>query len=144
MMKQVTPTAFTAGDGTACVSVRLAHRPDRWITTVAAYAELVRAGMSGHFWLGHGARGIGYVEGKLSGHGDQVIARLIARAGVGQQVAYRDGDRLNLRPDNLVLEPCRHARAPSSLILMTAQARALALALEREETPEVGASLEAA
>lgn len=121
-MKQAASTQFTAIDGVACVSVRLAKRLQTWTTTVDAYEELMQAGMSGHFWLNHGVRGIDYVRARLPGHGIQVIARLIAKAGFGEQVTYRDGDRLNLRPDNLLLEPCRHARSPSALILETATA----------------------
>jgi len=78
--------------------------------------------MTGRFWLSHGARGIGYVTAKLPGYGTQVVARLIAKAGYREQVAYRDGDRLNLHPDNLVLEPCSHARAHSAVVLELCQA----------------------
>ncbi|WP_040964678.1 hypothetical protein [Xanthomonas citri] len=114
-----------------------------WTTTVVAYAELMEAGMSGHFWLSHGERGIGYVAAKLSGYGTQVVARLIASAGIGQQVAYRDGNRLNLRPDNLVLENCRHARSPSSLILQVAKESSHMASLSQRQAARTDTSVAA-
>lgn len=120
-MKHGTPKPFTDDDSTACVTVALFNSPQHWITTAAAYSELVHAGLSGKFWLSHEEHG-GYVTGHLGIYGGQVIARLIAHAGIGLQVTYRDGNRLNLRPDNLVLEECAHVRSPSDVILQIAQA----------------------
>lgn len=121
-MKQATsPTPFTAADGVACVSLPLANREERWFTTEEAYEDLMKAGMSGRWRLSHGVRRIGYVAGWLPGYGHQVIARLIARARKGEQVSHRDGNRLNLRPENLVIGDCGHARTESALILQHAQ-----------------------
>lgn len=121
-MKHRVPTPFTDNDGTACVRVALSNHPEPWVTTAAAYEHLIAAGMSGTFWLGYGARRIGYVTGKLPRYGGHPIARLIAQAGPRQQVTYCDGNRLNLRPDNLAIEPCRNARAHTAVLLEIAQA----------------------
>lgn len=41
--------------------------------------------------------------------GHPQIARLLTNAKPGERVCYADGNRLNLRRDNLVLEPCKGA-----------------------------------
>ncbi len=78
-------------------------------------AALARKGVSWNWHL-NTARGNGYVSVHDPDHlgQKQGVARLIALAGRGEAVRYRDGNRLNLRADNLYLShgPSANGKTP--------------------------------
>lgn len=98
-----TPQHTTDADGAAVVLVPLANYPQPAKLLAEDFERLMLAGIS-HMWtLNIGKGGHGYV--RLNSHraGKNLIsvARLVMAPRAGQQVRYRDGDRLNLRRDNL-------------------------------------------
>ena len=91
-------------DGRDIVLVPLSNHPKPAKLFKEDFIRLEEAGL-GLAWTynPNGTGGQFYVRAYVSGvRGDLVtVARLIAGAGDGLRVQYRDGDRLNLRADNL-------------------------------------------
>lgn len=112
------PEYFTDNNGQRCVTVRLANTT----LTAALHADdlerLLQAGLS-HNWSLHFNKrgGNGYVSAKVPGDNSRLVARLISGAGAGQQVAYRDGNRLNLRGNNLLVTTGGTARVDCAALL---------------------------
>lgn len=77
-------------------------------------AELTRDGVSLNWYL-KVARGNGYVCAYDAAHlgGNQTIARRLLGAGRYEAVSYRDGDRTNLRRENLYLGRSPAASGPT-------------------------------
>lgn len=99
------PEPFTDENGQRCVRVPLANGAGEAATYWETYWELIGSGVSPLWCSNHnrgGQTGDQYVKAKVGGK-PQTIARLILKAGPGEVVQYRDGNRLNLRPDNLYL-----------------------------------------
>lgn len=100
-----TPTLAVDSDGLAIVRVYLSNHPIPAEIEREDYDALTGAGASPN-WIynsnGHGQR---YVRSKHPDTGKErvQIGRIVAGAGRGQIVRYRDGDRLNLRRSNLVV-----------------------------------------
>ena len=90
--------------GDNLVSVTLDNEGEK----VATFDEgcwdfLMRLGLSPTLSIGHH----GYVRSpQYQAPGDQVsVARVLLDAGEGESIHYKDGDRLNLRRDNLSIKP---------------------------------------
>lgn len=87
-------------DGRAIVLVPLAYSSERVKLLPDDYDKLVLAGVSAE-WTRRGTEGR-YVYCGSRREGDlAIVARLIVGAGPGGQVNYHDGNRLNLRKENL-------------------------------------------
>ena len=109
------PAPFTDPDGTPCVRVPLANGRDHAELYADDYADLIARGVTGNWQaavpnrVSRSARRP-YVQcfipttyarpGGLRWT-TQTVARLIAQAGNGLRVRYRDGNTLNLRRCNL-------------------------------------------
>jgi hypothetical protein len=100
------PIHTTDHDGQAIVLVPLANHATPARMFPGDYAEMRREGFSGLWTLNqNGSRGYSYVRcahARASGR-LLTVARIIAGAEAGRIVKYHDGDRLNLRRDNLYL-----------------------------------------
>jgi len=119
-----TPIRTVDRDGAEIVLVPLAnhHLPAKLLAD--DFDRLVSDGVSLAWTFNDNGSGYGYVRtysgavaGKLTS-----IARLIVNAGRGKVVKYRDGDRLNLRRDNLWIArgPAR-GQTPSDAVLRKQQ-----------------------
>ena len=111
MLPQVdTPSRFHDADGAeiVLVPIRDEGRPAKLL--IDDYRKLVEAGLGGdHWWMG--GRDTRYVHcGSRTNRSATIVARLIADAGPEHQVGYLDGDRRNLRRDNLWLRTVRPRR----------------------------------
>jgi hypothetical protein len=99
------PEPFTDENGHRCVRVPLANGAGEAVTYWETYWDLIGDRVS-HLWsYNHnrgGRDGEQYVKARVGGK-PQTIGRLILKAGRGEVVLYRDGNHLNLRPDNLYL-----------------------------------------
>lgn len=108
-----TPYRYIDADGQPIVRVPLARRPGLGAELDATdFDALCAVGVSENWSLNFpnmGARG--YIQCNLATHyrnkhGPRTmlgVARLITRAGPGQQVRYRDNNTANLRRSNLIL-----------------------------------------
>lgn len=97
------PEPFTDENGQRCVRVPLANSAAEAVTYWETYWDLIGSGVSALWGCNYnrgGQHGERYVKARVGGK-PQTIARLILKAGPGEVVHYRDGNRLNLRPDNL-------------------------------------------
>lgn len=106
--KQQAPTTFSFDSaGNRLAHVALAGTDLRATLLAEDLERLLAAGLSPH-WSFAGSNGearyiVVYVCGPQGRKRATTIARLIAGAGKGQVVTYADGDRLNLRRDNLLV-----------------------------------------
>ncbi len=111
-MHDRSPTIFTDPDGTLCVRVPLANSDEFAEAYADDYADLLRKGLTGNWQLNAPnrigrCRIAGYVQcsapAEIDGRRYTIVgvARIIAGAGAGKIVRYRDRNRLNLRRDNL-------------------------------------------
>ena len=97
------PRYFYEPSSGLLVAVPLQHQDKEAILTAADFSRFSESGGSSRFHLNDNGSGRCYVRGRFDGR-KVMIARYVARATRGQIVQYRDGDPLNLRPENLVLE----------------------------------------
>jgi hypothetical protein len=100
---QRVPLYFIDIDGQRCVRIPLASTARIAILYAEDFERLIALGLS-PFWMVNMNKptGQGYVRVAKDGR-KLAIARLILGAGPRHQVAYRDGNRLNLRRENLIL-----------------------------------------
>jgi hypothetical protein len=109
--RNTTPTHSVDHDGLAIVRVPLANGgtaklfPDD-------YDGLLSQGLASHWASNDSGNGYAYVKCRNPRHslGFVIVARCIAKAMPGQMVKYQDGDRMNLRLDNLKLVKCSHSK----------------------------------
>jgi len=98
-------------DGRAIAQVELANRPGVYALIDADdLTALQDAGLSPRWHLNSNrAGGEGYVRFFLPGVANSklTVARAVMRAGLGEAVRYRNGNRLDLRRRNLYLETAR-------------------------------------
>jgi hypothetical protein len=116
------PEPFADENGQRCVRVPLANAAGEAVTYWETYWELIDSGVSSHWRYNHnrgGQRGDRYVKAYV-GSESQTVARLILKAGRGEVVHYRDGNRLNLRPDNLYLTAGGFAKVDCAELLAEA------------------------
>jgi hypothetical protein len=74
------------------------------------YERIVAAGFTGPWYWNSNGQTCAYVRVHHDSWGLETAARLIARAGAGQCVRYKDGNRCNLRPENLLIVKGRRAQ----------------------------------
>jgi hypothetical protein len=106
-MQQVAPEYTTDEDGQQLVYVALANTDQRAAMYADDYHRWLAAGFSRHWsFISTGGR-FRYVLANARSPTNSTrtltVARWIAEAGKGEQVRYADGDRLNLRTENLIL-----------------------------------------
>lgn len=96
---------FNDLDGQLCVRVPLANTGQSAVLYAEDFFELVGLGVSWH-WARNYIRpgGPGYLKVTVPGIGRRLVARLIARARCREQVRYRNGNRLDLRRSNLIIQ----------------------------------------
>lgn len=100
------PRHFYDPSGEHLVAVPLQIADREVILPAATYLALREEGVGRRFHLNDNGRGAAYVRASLGGR-KIMVARFVAQARRGQIVRYRDGDHLNLRPGNLLLESGR-------------------------------------
>ena len=109
---------FTDENGQRCARVPLANTGQVATLYAEDLALLLEAGLPQNWSINFNCRGgIGYVRAKVPGDNTRTVARLIRGAAAGQQVAYRDGNRLNLCRHNLVLIEGGTARVDCAALL---------------------------
>lgn len=106
-MQQAQPEFTTDADGQQLAHVALANTNKRATLYAEDHAWLMAKGWSPYWSLTNTGGRHDYVLANARGPRDTprtiTIARLIAQAAKGQRVTYADGDRTNLRRDNLVV-----------------------------------------
>jgi len=105
--QQAAPEFTTDADGQQVVHVALANTDQRATLYVEDYQRWLAAGFS-PFWSFASTGGrFQYVLANTRSPSNSTrtvpVARWIADAGKGQRVSHADGDRLNLRRDNLAV-----------------------------------------
>lgn len=106
--QQAAPEFTTDADGQQLAHVALANTDQRATLYAEDYQRWLAAGFSPYWSLCDVGYGTRYVlsSARTAGnkHRSLTVARWVADAGKGQRVRYADGDRLNLRRENLVFE----------------------------------------
>jgi hypothetical protein len=88
------------------VSIPNCHRPA--VLLGEDYAALMLAGVSPNWFINQNGRKLWYVRTPVGVNGrPDTVARLILGASNGARVKYVDGNRLNLRRENLYVEQTR-------------------------------------
>jgi hypothetical protein len=104
-MQQAAPEFTTDADGLELAHVALANTEQRATLHADDFRQLMAAGWSKHWALtntgGRFEYVLAYARGPLNNPRTVPVARLIAQAPKGRRVTYIDGDRTNLRRDNL-------------------------------------------
>lgn len=96
---------FADIEGHLCVRVPLANTTRCAILYVEDFFRLVNAGVSWNWALNYSsATGPGYLKVTIPGDGRRSVARLVAEAGEREQVRYRNGDKIDLRRSNLLVQ----------------------------------------
>lgn len=124
--------------GRTILRIRLGSGPLAAVVTEDDYDTLAMGDLV-EKWYANAAKkgGAPYVRTFLPDGRLVVVARLIAKtpdgwlAGPGQQVTYRNGNRLDLRPENLMIEPGRSKHDAESDLEGAILAR-----VEREDAEE--------
>lgn len=103
----------TDHDGESIVLIPLANQPASAKVLVAVFRAIIEAGYSDQWTFNDNGKGQAYVRcGDSRTRGNlATVARVIMEPPKGYQVRYRDGDRMNLRRDNLRLEKKVRARS---------------------------------
>lgn len=112
------PKFFTDADGQRCARIQLA-KPGQFAILFAQDLERLIANRVPLNWYVNldGKRTYGHVKVAIVGDNVRTVARLIAGAGKGEQVHYRDGNRLNLCRSNLVVVDGGSARFDARTLL---------------------------
>lgn len=110
-----------AETGMNCLRVPLDRKGRRFaIVSEADYHRVQRAGATGAWLLNEAAPGRAYVRTMIrTGRGTStlaMVARLIMDAGPRNVIRYINGDHLDLRPWNLIMQKGRSKRADVRLI----------------------------
>lgn len=107
IMQQAAPEFTTDADGLRLAHVALANTDKRVTLYAEDYDRLITDGWSRHWALTNTGGRFEFVLVNGRGPHDRTrtvtVARLIARCGKGQRTHYADGDRTNLRRDNLTV-----------------------------------------
>lgn len=97
------PRYFSDASGENLVAIPLQYGNKEAILTAGSYQRLMEEGFGRRFNLNDNGKGRFYVRGTFDGR-KRMVARYVVGAIKGQIVQYRDGDPLNLRPENLLIE----------------------------------------
>ncbi|MDB5409356.1 MAG: hypothetical protein JWL84_4268 [Rhodospirillales bacterium] len=125
MLREVTITRTIDHDGERIVLVPVINSRLPAKLSACDYDRLIAAGLSPRWTFNPAAPGRCYVRapgGKATGN-LALIARLVAEVGAGQCVKYADGDRLNLRRENLLIRKDRTAKHATMQTLLAGQRR---------------------
>ncbi len=109
------PVRTTDPDGTPVVLVPIKHSDLCATVNEEDFDRMMEAGFSDQWWFEETYPGCKYVrvtDPSLASN-NLTISRLVVEAGARQIVKYRDGDRLNLRRENLYTL-VGHAKRPAS------------------------------
>lgn len=103
--KRRSPVYSIDRDGKAIVLVSLANHPEPAKLLKADFLRLEAMGLGMAWTFNSDGKGHHYVRASVPGVSGSLstVARLIVGAGRGQCVQYLDGNRLNLRSDNLFI-----------------------------------------
>lgn len=94
--------SFTDESGQHCTRVPLANSALSAVLLADDFDRLMAAGLSSNWGLNLNTKGgQAYVCATVKGANTVTVARLITGARWKQAVRYRNGDRLDLRPENL-------------------------------------------
>lgn len=103
--QQAAPEFTTDADGQELAHIALANTDRRATLYAEDFQRLMDAGWSPHWSLTNTGWRFAYVLAHACNPMNRsrsiTLARLIAQAAKGQRVTYADGDRTNLRRDNL-------------------------------------------
>lgn len=113
-----TPQSFNDADGRECARVPLA-KPGQYASLWADdLRELEEAGVPLNWYSNlDGSKRYAHVKVAITGDNVRNVARLIVKAQPGERVHYRDGNRFNLRRDNLVKYKGGHAKTDAQGLL---------------------------
>lgn len=105
--QQAAPQFTTDADGNRLAHIALAHTHERATLHAEDYERVLAQGFSPYWAIAStgGRHRYVLVQARSPSNVGRslTVARLVAQAGKGQRVGYADGDRLNLRRENLVL-----------------------------------------
>jgi hypothetical protein len=105
--QQAAPEFTTDADGQQLVHAALANTDRRATLYAEDYERILAMGFSPCWSITSTGGRFEYVlvaaRSTANGKRSLTVARLVAEAGKGQRVGYLDGDRLNLRRDNLTI-----------------------------------------
>ena len=106
--KQPRQPRTTHEGGKTITLVPLAGSPEPARLFAEDFAAIKAAGVSDQWFLDSDGKGLAYVRARrrdpASNAHNIAVARLIMQPERGEKVCYLDGNRLNLRRDNLTLE----------------------------------------
>jgi hypothetical protein len=114
--KQPRQPRTTREGGKTITLIPLAGSPDPARLFAEDFEAIKAAGVSDQWFLDSDGKGHGYVRARRRDPASKAhniaVARLIMQPEPGEKVCYLDGNRLNLRRDNLTLERgARRAKA---------------------------------
>ncbi|MHB1058063.1 MAG: hypothetical protein ACYC0F_09300 [Rhodanobacter sp.] len=105
--QQAAPEYTTDADGQQLVHIALANTDQRATLYAEDFQRLMDAGWPPYWSLTNtGGRFdyvLAYARSPMNRPRSITLARLIAQAAKGQRITYADGDRTNLRRDNLLI-----------------------------------------
>lgn len=105
------PEFYSDADGRKLARVPLANRSEFATIDRDSWGELVERGISMSWCFNdNGTPTQRYVRCQGEDRRLTIVARLIVGAGPRTRIRYNDGDRLNLRRENLSLEEGGHAK----------------------------------
>lgn len=109
---------FTDATGRCCTRVPLANSPLYAVLLTEDFERLTAAGLTRNWGLNRNkSEGQAYVCAKVTGANTISVSRLVTGAGRRQIVRYGNGDRLDLRAENLYVSKGGTARKDCSAIL---------------------------
>jgi hypothetical protein len=140
-MQQAQPKFTTDADGKQLAHVALANTQQRATLYAEDYKQLMEQGWSPYWSLTNTGGRFEYVlshaHGSTGTRRTITLARLIAQAAKKQQVKYADGDRTNLRRDNLlIVRGSGSAKAHASALRPRKDAAPLRTPTVTTETPQ--------
>lgn len=116
------PIHTTDRDGAAIVLVPLANSGLCAKLRAEDFADLAERGLGANWFYNSNGGEYRYVRCYNRAAGNVVgLSRIIARAGRRQQVTYQDGDRTNLRRENLHIEQGFSRRVDAAFLCDEAQ-----------------------
>lgn len=117
---------FVDADGQRCAAVQLANPDFEAILYVEDLLKVQALGVSLNWWINSNGQGTSYVKVAVGAEDSRVVARIIAEAEAGQQVRYRNRNRLDLRGDNLRVSGGGNAFKDCSHLTLAQQAQTAA------------------
>lgn len=144
-MQQAAPEYTTDTDGQELAHIALANTDQRATLYAEDFRQLMVEGWSRHWTLANTGGRFEYVlanvRGPMNNPRTVPVARLIAQAAKGRRVTYIDGDRTNLRRDNLrIVKGGGLTKAHASALRPSKDAPAQRIPAVTSETPQTPAA----